>query len=80
MCLLALQALLMVTRVTTTEPPPAWSDVSAIASTDTNSGIFGKLTSMVRNVRWLYNKLGTTDFSNVGGGRSPERYPLFKMS
>ena len=48
--------------------PPAWSDVSAIASTDTNSGIFGKLTSMVRNVRWLYNKLGTTDFSNVGGG------------
>ena len=23
---------------------------------------------MVRNVRWLHSKLGTTDFSNVGGG------------
>ena len=46
--------------------PPAWSEVSTISSGDTNSSIFGKLTSMVKNVRWLYNKLGTSDFSVSG--------------
>ena len=46
--------------------PPAWSDVGTISSGDTNSSIFGKLTSMVKNVRWLYSKLGTEDFSGTG--------------
>ena len=46
--------------------PPAWDEVSAISSGDTNSSIFGKLTSMVKNVRWLYGKLGTSDFSVSG--------------
>ena len=46
--------------------PPAWTDVSTIASSDTNSSIFSKLTTMVKNVRWLYSKLGTEDFSITG--------------
>ena len=46
--------------------PPAWDEVSTISSGDTNSSIFGKLTSMVKNVRWLYSKLGTSDFSVSG--------------
>ena len=46
--------------------PSAWSEVSTISSGDTNSSIFGKLTSMVKNVRWLYSKLGTSDFSVSG--------------
>ena len=48
--------------------PAAWSDVSEVSSEDTNSTIFSKLTSMARNVRWLYSKLGTTDISNIGDG------------
>ena len=46
--------------------PPAWSEVDTIASSDTNSSIFSKLTTMVKNVRWLYVKLGNDDFSGTG--------------
>ena len=46
--------------------PPDWSDVSTVSSGDTNSTIFSKLTTMVKNVRWLYNKLGTVDISSTG--------------
>ena len=49
-------------------PPPAWDEVNTISSGDTNSSIFTKLTSMVKNVRWLYNKLGNTDISSIGDG------------
>ena len=42
--------------------PTVWSDVNIIASSDTNSTIFSKVTTMIKNVRWLYSKLGTTDF------------------
>ena len=33
--------------------PAAWDDVSEVSSEDTNSSIFSKLTTMVKNVRWL---------------------------
>ena len=46
--------------------PSGWSSVSAISASDTNATIFNKLTTMVKNVRWLYAKLGTTDFSATG--------------
>ena len=46
--------------------PTVWSDVDIIASSDTNSTIFSKITTMIKNVRWLYSKLGTTDFSATG--------------
>ena len=46
--------------------PTVWSDVDIIASSDTNSTIFSKVTTMIKNVRWLYSKLGTTDFSATG--------------
>ena len=46
--------------------PPAWDEVDTIASSDTNSSIFSKLTTMVKNVRWLYVKLGNDDFSGTG--------------
>ena len=47
-------------------PPAEWGEVNVISTSDTNSSIFSKLTGMVRNVRWLYNKLGTEDFSGTG--------------
>lgn len=46
--------------------PDKWVHINAISSTETNGSIFSKLTTMVRNVRWLYNKLGTVDFSSTG--------------
>ena len=46
--------------------PTSWSDTVTITTSDTNATIFSKLTSMVRNVRWLYAKLGTEDFSSTG--------------
>ena len=48
--------------------PPAWDEVSEVSSGDTNSTIFSKLTGMVKNVRWLYSKLGTADISIIGDG------------
>lgn len=46
--------------------PTAWSATDVITTSDTNSSIFSKVTTMVKNIRWLYNKLGTTDFSATG--------------
>lgn len=46
--------------------PTSWTDTATITTSDTNATIFSKLTSMVRNVRWLYAKLGTEDFSSTG--------------
>lgn len=46
--------------------PTAWSAANAITTSDTNSTIFSKITTMIKNVRWLYSKLGTTDFSATG--------------
>ena len=46
--------------------PTAWSNTSTITTSDSNATIFSKITTMIKNVRWLYNKLGTTDFSATG--------------
>ena len=46
--------------------PTAWTAANAITTSDTNSTIFSKITTMIKNVRWLYSKLGTTDFSATG--------------
>ena len=46
--------------------PSSWSSVNAISASDTNATIFNKLTTMVKNVRWLHAKLGDSDFSATG--------------
>ena len=46
--------------------PSNWSSVDVISTSDTNSSIFNKITTMVQNVRWLYTKLGNDDFSDAG--------------
>ena len=43
-----------------------WSSTDVITNSDSNSSIFSKVTTMIKNVRWLYSKLGTTDFSATG--------------
>ena len=49
-----------------TESPASWTSVNTITTSDTNSTVFNKVTSMVKNIRWLYSKLGNTDFSATG--------------
>ena len=46
--------------------PTAWTATNVVAASDSNSTIFSKITTMIKNVRWLYSKLGTTDFSATG--------------
>ena len=46
--------------------PTTWAATDVISAADSHSSRFSKLTSMVKNIRWLYNKLGTTDFSATG--------------
>lgn len=48
--------------------PTEWSDVSVVASGTALKTILNRITTMMKNVRWLYSKLGTTDISGVGGG------------
>lgn len=48
--------------------PTAWSSVSVLTSGSTLATLFNRISTMVKNVRWLYSKLGTTDISSIGGG------------
>lgn len=46
--------------------PTAWTDATAITTSDTNGTIFSKITTMIKNVRWMFSVLGTVDFSSTG--------------
>ncbi len=46
--------------------PTSWDSSDAITTSDIISSIFSKLTTMIKNARWIYTKLGTTDFSAIG--------------
>ena len=45
----------------------SYTNVERITTQDNNSSIFSKLTHMIRNIRYLYNRLGDIDISAVGG-------------
>ena len=44
----------------------AWTAVDAATTSDTHATLFNKFTTMMKNIRYLYYKLGTTDFSAAG--------------
>lgn len=46
--------------------PTAWSNVTVIASGISLGTLLNRITTMVKNVRWLYGRLGTTDISSLG--------------
>ena len=48
--------------------PTAWTDVAALATDEKHSSIFNKVSTMFKNIRWLYKMFGTTDISTVGDG------------
>lgn len=46
----------------------AWTNVAKLTSGEKHSSIFNKLSTMFKNVRYLYRMLGTTDISGIGDG------------
>ena len=45
--------------------PHSWTDVDTLVSGETNGSIFTKISSMFKNIRYLYNLIGTSDFSGI---------------
>lgn len=41
---------------------------AVIASGETHASLFNKISTAVKNVRWLLSKMGTTDISSIGNG------------
>ena len=46
----------------------SYSDVETLTTGEKHSSIFNKISTMFKNVRYLYKMLGTTDISSIGGG------------
>lgn len=46
--------------------PEEWNEVEKIDIKDNNKTIFQKITGMLRNVRFLFIKIGNTDISDIG--------------
>ena len=46
----------------------AWTDVAVATSGEKHSSLFGKISTMFKNIRYLYTLLGTTDISSIGNG------------
>lgn len=46
----------------------SWTAVTAVTSGLSLKNILNRITTMMKNVRFLYNLLGTTDISSIGGG------------
>lgn len=48
--------------------PTGWTDVAKLTTGSTLGNLFGAISTMIKNVRYLFAKLGTTDISGIGGG------------
>lgn len=48
--------------------PAAWADVPVLATGEKHSSILNKISTMFKNIRWLYKMLGTTNIASIGGG------------
>lgn len=48
--------------------PTEWTAVDVLTSGLPIKTLFSRISTIVKNVRWLYSKLGTTDISSIGGG------------
>lgn len=51
-----------------TTTPSAWTDVAVMVSGEKHKSLFNKLSTMMKNVRWLYKMLGTTNIASIGDG------------
>lgn len=48
--------------------PTGWADIGVVASGEKHSSLWRKMSLAVKNLRYLYKMLGTTDISAIGGG------------
>lgn len=48
--------------------PTAWTDVNSLVTGEKHSSLLNKISTMIKNVRFLYKVLGTTDISTIGDG------------
>ena len=46
----------------------SWTDVDVMGPGEKHSGLFSKISTMFKNIRYLYKLLGTTDISTAGDG------------
>lgn len=46
----------------------SWTDIDILESGETHKSIFHKLSTMVKNIRYLYKMLGNTDISSIDNG------------
>ncbi len=48
--------------------PTGWADIVAVASGETHTSLFRKISLAIKNLRYLYKIMGNTDISAVGEG------------
>ena len=48
--------------------PTEWTDASLLVTGEKHSSLFNKISTMFKNIRYLYKMLGTSDISALGGG------------
>lgn len=48
--------------------PTTWSDVELLTSKEEQRSLFSKISTMFKNIRYLYKMLGTTDISQYSDG------------
>ena len=46
----------------------SWTSVNPLETGETHASLFNKISTMLKNIRYLYKKLGTTDISSIGDG------------
>lgn len=51
-----------------TTTPSGWANFDPFKSGETFKTLFGKISTIGRNLRWLYKMLGTTGISDIGNG------------
>ncbi|MCI9137898.1 MAG: hypothetical protein HFH48_10135, partial [Lachnospiraceae bacterium] len=52
----------------TAETQNSWTDVADLASGEKHNSLFHKLSTMMKNVRYLYGLLGTANITSIGNG------------
>ena len=48
--------------------PTAYTHVLLLGGNETLGSIFTKISNMFKNIRWIYNYIGSTDISSIGNG------------
>lgn len=50
------------------DSPTKWENVEVIQNNETSKSIFTKLSTMFKNIRYMWKLIGTTDISKINGG------------